>query len=302
MHMCFQSLIAMCHFSNGGMQIYIICILRQIRFGDGRNVKPGGEGVRPTTWLAIYSPHSLVCSATYEDGEAVLSAALGVVTTLLHPDHGHRLLLDVVERVGLELDFLEVDVHEVDATDVAVPCCPVVQPHGFQVCSRSELSRAWQAFRDICLHVLAADRDVEVVQDVEGLDDCVEAVVPCWGCGLEEGSTDKSRWGCEVSRETEHAASVAQRLEGDARSDGVVGCRAWLQVDVVIEVGHVPLEAWGVCDDPKFVLVELRHTVDDFEDYHPAVRFGDSPVHGSDPVVECDQVEVVEGILHLVDC
>ena len=38
------------------------------------------------------------------------------------------------------------------------------------------------------------------------------------------------------------------------------------------------------------------------KDYHPAVRFGDSPVHGSDPVVECDQVEVVEGILHLVDC
>ena len=90
------------------------------------NVKPGGEGVRPTTWLAIYSPHSMVCSATYEDGEAVLTAALGVVTALLHPDHGHRLLLDVVERVGLELDFLEVDVHEVDATDVAVPCCPVV--------------------------------------------------------------------------------------------------------------------------------------------------------------------------------
>ena len=64
----------------------------------------------------------MVCSATYEDGEALPS----VGSTLLHPDHGHRLLLDVVERVGLELDFLEVDVHEVDATDVAVPCCPVV--------------------------------------------------------------------------------------------------------------------------------------------------------------------------------
>ena len=45
---------------------------------------------------------------------------------LLHPDHGHRLLLDVVEWVGLELDSLEVDVHEIDAADVAVPGCPVV--------------------------------------------------------------------------------------------------------------------------------------------------------------------------------
>ena len=40
---------------------------------------------------------------------------------LLHPNHGHRLLLDVVERVALELDLLEVDVHQVDAADVAVP-------------------------------------------------------------------------------------------------------------------------------------------------------------------------------------
>ena len=51
-----------------------------------------------------------------------------------HPDHGHRLLLNVIERVGLELDLLEVYVHEVNAADVAVPGCPVVQFHGLQVC------------------------------------------------------------------------------------------------------------------------------------------------------------------------
>ena len=45
---------------------------------------------------------------------------------LLHPDHGHRLLLDVVERVALELDLLEINVHQVDAADVAVPCRAVV--------------------------------------------------------------------------------------------------------------------------------------------------------------------------------
>ena len=116
----------------------------------------------------------------------------GSGATLLHPDHCHRLLLDIVERVGLELDLLEVDVHEVDATDVAVPCCPIVQLHGFQVCSCSELCRAWESLRDVLLEVLATDRDVEVVQDVEGLDHCVEAVVPCRSCGLEEGCADES--------------------------------------------------------------------------------------------------------------
>ena len=45
---------------------------------------------------------------------------------LLHPNHSHRLLLDVVERMALELDLLEVDVHQVDAADVAVPCRAVV--------------------------------------------------------------------------------------------------------------------------------------------------------------------------------
>ena len=61
-------------------------------------------------------PHSLARSATYEVERALLR----------HPDHGHRLLLDVVERMALELDLLEVDVHQVDAADVAVPCRAVV--------------------------------------------------------------------------------------------------------------------------------------------------------------------------------
>lgn len=58
----------------------------------------------------------MVCSATYEVERAAL----------LHPDHGHRLLLDVVERMALELDLLEVYIHQVDAADVAVPRRSVV--------------------------------------------------------------------------------------------------------------------------------------------------------------------------------
>lgn len=50
-----------------------------------------------------------------------------------HTDHGYGLLLYFIERVGLVLDLPEVDVHEVDTADVAVPCSAVVQFQGFQI-------------------------------------------------------------------------------------------------------------------------------------------------------------------------
>ena len=94
--------------------------------------------------------------------------------------------LRFVERVRLVFDAMKVNVHQVDASDVAVPCCAVVEFHGSLVCDSCELGRAWKALRDVCHSVLAADRDIEVIQDMECLHYSLEAIVPCWGRCLEE--------------------------------------------------------------------------------------------------------------------
>ena len=114
-------------------------------------MKPGDKIYRGPCRLICYGvPHSLVCSATYEVERISMRAVPGslhqrywgvcdmvyrsltwctevrILFRLLDSDHGHRLLLDFVERMALELDLLEVDVHQVDAADVAVPRRAVV--------------------------------------------------------------------------------------------------------------------------------------------------------------------------------
>ena len=103
-------------------------------------MKPGDKIYRGPCRLICYEvPHSLVCSATYEVEEPCYltrtivtgrsltwCTEVRILFRLLDSDHGHRLLLDFVERMALELDLLEVDVHQVDAADVAVPCRAVV--------------------------------------------------------------------------------------------------------------------------------------------------------------------------------
>ena len=94
---------------------------------------------------------------------------------LLHLQVLYRLDLDIVQWLRAELDPLEVNVLEVNATDIAVPGCPVVELKSMLVCSCSHLSGTWESFRHVCGSVLASDRDVEVVQDMEGLYDCIKS-------------------------------------------------------------------------------------------------------------------------------
>ena len=96
------------------------------------------------------------------------------------------LLLCLVERVRLVFDAVEVNVHQVDASDVAVPCSAIVELHGCLVCDSGELCRAWKTFWDVGHSVLAADWNIKVVQDMECLYYSLETCVPSWGCGLEE--------------------------------------------------------------------------------------------------------------------
>ena len=125
-------------------------------------------------------------------GHTIAEDGSAVGRHLLHMNHLHRLHLLRVERMRLVLHFREIDIHKIYAAYVAVPCCPVVELHGREICGSSELGRTREILRNLIHRVLAADRDIEIVQDMEGLDYSLEACGPHWGCGLEEGRADES--------------------------------------------------------------------------------------------------------------
>ena len=92
--------------------------------------------------------------------------------------HLHWLHLVLVQRMRLIPDLMEVDRHEVDAADVAVPCCPVIKLHVLQVGSCSKLSCTRQSLRNIVNCMLTADRNIEVIQNVKCLHNGFKSGVP----------------------------------------------------------------------------------------------------------------------------
>ena len=73
---------------------------------------------------------------------------------LLQSDHLDRLLLDIIKRVRLIFDLMEINGKYIDATDVAVPCCPVIEFHRSLICHSSELRRTRQILGYIGLCML----------------------------------------------------------------------------------------------------------------------------------------------------
>ena len=60
---------------------------------------------------------------------------------LLYLQEFDRLDVDLVKRLGNEFHLLEIDGLEVDASDAAVPCSPVVESEGMLVCCGCYLGR-----------------------------------------------------------------------------------------------------------------------------------------------------------------
>jgi hypothetical protein len=82
----------------------------------------------------------------------------------------------------------------------------------------------------------------------------------------------------------------------------IVRSRTWHHVDIIIEVCHVPLEAWRIGYDTELVLIELRHAAYNLKNHHPASRLGNPPMDRTDPVIQSNQVQILQGILHLIYC
>ena len=111
---------------------------------------------------------------------------------LFNLDHLYRLYLCIIQRMRLELHAMEIDLHKVNATDCAVPCCSVIKSHGILVSHGSELRCAWEILWNVLCSILDSDRKIEIIEKVESLHHCVEAGRLCRDCSLEERSTYKS--------------------------------------------------------------------------------------------------------------
>jgi hypothetical protein len=82
-----------------------------------------------------------------EEPETTCSPAL---FNLMHLHHLNRLDLSVIKRMRLEFDAVEVDIHQVDASDVVVPCSALVELHCSLISDSSKLRCTWKTFGDLC--------------------------------------------------------------------------------------------------------------------------------------------------------
>ena len=82
----------------------------------------------------------------------ILTAFQGL--QLLYLQEFDRLDVNLVKRLGNEFHLLEIDGLEVDASDAAVPCSPVVESEGMLVCRSSYLGSAWKTFRNVSSYML----------------------------------------------------------------------------------------------------------------------------------------------------
>ena len=74
-----------------------------------------------------------------------------------------------------------------------------------------------------------------------------------------------------------------------------------MQVDVVAEVGHLPLEAGRIGQHPEPVLVEVRLSVDNLQHQLTARRVRKAPVDGRRPGIDGDNPYAGDGLPHLIE-
>ena len=106
--------------------------------------------------------------------------------------HFNRLNLSVIQWMRLKLYLRKIYMHEVYAADITVPCCTVIEFHRCQISDGSELSSTRKTLWYISPEVLASDRYVKVVQYMEGLNHCLESIIPYRSCCLEESGSRES--------------------------------------------------------------------------------------------------------------
>ena len=95
---------------------------------------------------------------------------------------------------------------------------------------------------------------------------------------------------------------MSQWLECNPLLDGFILSRTRFKVDVVIQIGYMPLESRCIGDYSKLVFIELRDPTDNFHNHHTSVRLSNSPMHRTYLVIERDDIDSAYGCLYLINC
>ena len=93
----------------------------------------------------------------------------------------------------------------------------------------------------LSLSKLYACRDIEVIEDVERLGDSLSGSLHPWCRGLEEGGPDEPRRRSHVSGNAMESCPASEGRQHEV-ANLVLPYRACGKVDVVVEVGEVPLK------------------------------------------------------------
>ena len=89
---------------------------------------------------------------------------------LLDLDHLDRLYLNLIQRMGLILYLMKINIHKIYTADIAVPRRSVIELHGRLIGHCRKLCSTWQSLRNVCPHMLAAYRNVEIIQYMKCLE------------------------------------------------------------------------------------------------------------------------------------
>ena len=140
-----------------------------------------------------------------------------------------------------------------------------------------------------------ARRDVKRIQNGERLYDRFSSRVTQRSGGFVESGANETRRRCRVTRQGLQARTRADRLQDDI-TPLLFGDLARLQMQVVIEVRHVPFEARRISENTQGVIEHLYFTVDDLD--HDLLTRGvaHAVVDGSGIGEDADHIHAHDGL------
>ena len=119
--------------------------------------------------------------------------------------------------------------------------------------------------------------------------------------GTIESGTHEARRRRGIARQTKETA-VASHREEFLRAQHLVGRIAREEVDVVVEIGEMPLEAWCVGYHANLVFIEMGHAVYYLQYYLTAAGIAYAPMDNGNLVEAYDtHLARLDGFHHFVD-
>ena len=205
----------------------------------------------------------------------------------------------LVERIGGELGFGEVYLAEVDAADSAVIHGPEVELAVCHVGGGCPLGRAGNV-RSFPGFVFQPDRDVEIIQDMECLDNSGFPVRLLRRGGLVEEGPHETGRRCHVSGQAKESGSSPELAQAGI-VPALFGHRAGIEVHVIVQVCHLPRETGRVGQDSGRIVIDLGSAIDEFDHDLPAAAVGHPPVYRGRSLQD-GHLQVFDRLLHFVHC